>query len=75
VMLIDPGNTDMFKGTVLLAPFLSVTVIEKGKLPLVVGVPEITPFAAVRDNPPGSAPDEIDQWYGVDPPTAATVCE
>ena len=62
VMLIDLADTAKFKGTVLLDPFLSVTVIEKGKLPLAVGVPEIVPFAAVRDNPPGSAPDVIDQW-------------
>ena len=39
----------------------SVTVTTKLKVPLAVGVPEITPVDAARESPAGSAPEETDQ--------------
>ena len=44
---------------VIVAPRLSVTWTAKLNVPAAVGVPEITP--ALRVNPPGSEPVDIDQ--------------
>ena len=38
----------------------SVTVTVKGVVPVVVGVPEITPVAGARVNPAGKLPELID---------------
>lgn len=53
----------------------SVTFAVKPYVPLVVGVPEITPVEGLSESPGGKAPDEIDQVYGVVPPLAARVRE
>ena len=42
-------------------------------VPVPVGVPEIAPVLAVSDSPVGRVPTEMDQLYGVVPPTAASV--
>ena len=52
---------------------LSVTCTVKLDVPAAVGIPLITPVDALMDNPTGSAPDEMDQLYGVAPPVALTV--
>ena len=44
-------------------------------MPLVVGVPEMTPEDDARLNPAGSAPEETDQLYGAVPPDVCRVCE
>ncbi|MEO7651069.1 MAG: hypothetical protein ABIZ80_11425, partial [Bryobacteraceae bacterium] len=49
----------------------SVTVAVKLKLPAVVGVPVMEPFAP-SDNPAGAEPDHV---YGGVPPAAVRVCE
>ena len=38
----------------------SVTFAEKLNVPAVFGVPDITPLEALRDSPPGNAPDKRD---------------
>lgn len=48
----------------------SFTVAVKLNVPLVTGVPEITPEEAVIETPPGNCPDVIDQAYGAVPPVA-----
>jgi hypothetical protein len=50
---------------------VAFTVTEN--LPLVVGVPEITPFA--RLSPDGRLPEVIDQAYGAVPPFACNALE
>ena len=52
---------------VALAAAASVTLTVKLKLPVVLGVPEMTP-PAERPSPGGSAPEARDQVYGGDPP-------
>jgi len=52
---------------------LTITVI--GKLPLVVGVPEIKPVLAARLSPAGRLPEVIDQTKGAVPPVAARAFE
>jgi hypothetical protein len=56
----------------LVAALESLTCTVTKHEPAVVGVPEITP-ALDRDNPPGSAPDAMDQEYGGVPPVALRV--
>ena len=56
---------------VIAAPWLSVTWTAKLNVPAVVGIPEITP--ALRDNPPGNEPVDIDQEYGAVPPEVVKV--
>jgi hypothetical protein len=53
----------------------SVTATVKLAVPLVRGVPLIVPEFASMERPVGSAPDVIDQWYGVVPFEACTVAE
>jgi hypothetical protein len=60
---------------VVVAPILSVNLTVKLKRPSLVGVPEITPVAALRESPRGKAPADIDQVYGAQPPVTASVCE
>lgn len=52
---------------------LTITVI--GKLPLVVGVPEMMPVLAVRLSPGGRLPDVIDHTKGAVPPVAVRAFE
>ena len=57
-------------------PFASVAVIVKLKMPLVVGVPEMTAvvgLAGIKVRPGGSAPLEIVKVYGGVPPLAKIV--
>jgi hypothetical protein len=51
----------------------SETEMPNEKLPLAVGVPEITPEAVARASPAGSCPDARLQVYGAAPPVAARV--
>src|SRR5262249_33881981 len=48
----------------------AVTLMVKLAVPVVVGMPAITPVAAVRVSPAGSAPLAIDQGEGGGPPVA-----
>jgi len=48
----------------------SLTIAPKAKTPLAVGVPEITPVAALRVRPPGRAPEDTDQVKAGVPPLA-----
>jgi len=50
------------------AEFVALTV--KLNVPIVVGVPEITPVASFKLRPAGSARLEIDQVIGVEPVAA-----
>jgi hypothetical protein len=61
----------------LLAEFdcVSMTSTENGKVPVVVGMPEITPVPPFSDRPAGNEPLAIDHVYGVAPPLAASVAE
>jgi hypothetical protein len=52
---------------------LTITVI--GKLPLVVGVPEMMPVLAARLSPLGRLPEVIDQTKGAVPPVAVRAFE
>ncbi len=52
---------------------LSVTVVVKLKVPLPVGVPEMTPVDD-RLRPAGRLPEAIDQVYGEVPPLACRLC-
>jgi hypothetical protein len=52
---------------------LSFTVTPKVKVPVTVGVPEITPLDADRDNPAGSWPELIEEANGAVPPVALTL--
>lgn len=53
----------------------SVTLAVKGKVPVDVGVPEITPVEALRVSPGGKEPALIDHVYGFVPPDAVSVPE
>jgi len=53
------------------AEFVALTV--KLYVPIVVGVPEITPVASFKIRPAGNVRLEIDQVIGVEP-VAASVC-
>jgi hypothetical protein len=54
---------------------VSVTVAVKLDVPLVVGVPEITPVPLARLNPAGRLPEVIAQVYGAAPPLALRAVE
>jgi hypothetical protein len=54
---------------------LSLTVTVKFAVPIVVGVPEMTPVEAARVNPDGRLPDVTDHVYAGVPPAACKVCE
>jgi hypothetical protein len=58
-----------------MVPCASVTVTPKLVLPVLVGVPEITPVEASRLSPAGREPEVIAQEYGVMPPVAWSVAE
>jgi hypothetical protein len=47
----------------------------KLNVPIVVGVPEITPLLLLSVSPVGSEPLAIDHVYGEVPPLAASVAE
>jgi hypothetical protein len=49
----------------------SVTRKVMPKVPVTAGVPLITPVLTFKLRPAGSAPDVMDQVYGVVPPLAA----
>lgn len=51
----------------------SVTSAVNGKLPVTVGVPEITPVVAAKLNPAGRAPELMLQVYGAVPPLSESV--
>jgi hypothetical protein len=53
----------------------SVTVAVKLDVPLVVGVPEITPLLGARLSPAGRLPEVIDHLYGAAPPLALRAVE
>ncbi len=63
------------KALLLVAPAKSVTRAVKLEVPAVVGVPEISPVAALSVNPAGSEPVLLDHVYGGVPPVAVKVCE
>jgi hypothetical protein len=54
---------------------LSRTFAVNLTVPLVVGVPEMTPEGDARLKPAGSAPAVIDQLYGAVPPDVWSICE
>ena len=56
-----------------LAPLASVTCTVKLLVPAVVGVPLISPVDALRPNPAGNVPVDIDHVTGVLPPLDASV--
>jgi hypothetical protein len=58
----------MESGLVATALVLSVTWTVKGKVPVTVGVPLITPVADVRLRPLGRFPADTLQVYGATPP-------
>ena len=62
----------MRSARVELKPFAPVTLAVKSKSPAAVGVPEMLPFA-FKVTPPGRAPADTAQAYGVTPPVAARV--
>jgi hypothetical protein len=66
------GPTAIENGWVASAPAASVTLTVKVKLPLTVGIPEMTP-AVLIPSPVGMAPEVIDQAKGVVPPIVPTV--
>ena len=51
----------------------SVTLIVKVLIPVVTGVPEMTPVAALRLRPVGSEPVLTEKVYGCTPPLTAMV--
>ena len=58
---------------VAVAELASVTCTVKVDVPLVVGVPDMTPVEGFRAKPAGRVPEETDQVYGDEPPTAVRV--
>jgi hypothetical protein len=64
-IVIDSGTDLVWAGLLL-----SVTVAVKANVPLAVGVPEITPFPAVRVRPAGRLPLVTDHVYAGVPPVA-----
>ena len=67
--------TAMLKAFVPVLFAASVTCTVNDTVPVVVGVPEITPVDATRLNPAGNEPELIDQVYGAVPPLACKVVE
>lgn len=70
VIVIDNGTDFVCAGLLL-----SVTVAVNPKVPLAVGIPEITPAPAARVKPAGRVPLVIDHPYAGVPPAACNVCE
>ena len=58
---------------VAIVPFESVTFTVKLNVPMVVGVPEISPVAAFKVSPGGNEPFVIEKVYGGTPPIATAV--
>ena len=65
--------TVIWSGVVLHEPVASQTWIEKSKVPVVVGVPEIAPVDLFRLNPSGNTPDTTAHVYGPVPPLTVKV--
>ncbi len=63
----------MLSGAVALCPGRRATWTVKLEVPVVVGVPEITPVPAARVSPAGNVPLATDQVYGGVPPVAVRV--
>jgi hypothetical protein len=61
---------DMLPVAVCCVELESLTITVIGKLPLVVGVPEMMPVLAARLSPAGRLPEVIDQTKGAVPPVA-----
>lgn len=57
----DPTTIEPVVETVCAGFAESATAIVKLNVPLVVGVPDITPLEAAIERPTGSCPDTIDQ--------------
>jgi hypothetical protein len=72
-MLADAELTVMLSGAVALSQAADATWTVKLEVPVVVGVPEITPVAGARVSPAGNVPLAIDQEYGGVPPVAVRV--
>lgn len=53
--------------------FASFAWTVNDEVPVVVGVPDITPVELLNDNPAGKLPDAMDHVYGALPPVAVTV--
>ena len=67
-MIIGTAVTTTLRAFVLFpAEFVALT--EKLKVPIAVGVPEITPVVSLKLKPVGSLPLDIDQVIGVVPAT------
>ena len=60
--------TDTDSGWVAVPPMASVATTVKVEVPLVVGVPAISPVLGLMLRPSGSDPPVTDQVYGVVPP-------
>jgi hypothetical protein len=69
-IVIDRGTDFVWAGLLV-----SVTVAVKAKVPLAVGVPEMTPLPTARVKPVGRLPLVIDHVYAGVPPVACSVCE
>jgi hypothetical protein len=75
-MVGSAGATiEMLSAFVPVLFFESLTCTVNEEFPPTVGVPEITPDAAVRLKPAGSTPAVMLHVYGVVPPVAASVVE
>src|SRR3990172_5132546 len=61
------------KSLAVIAALASLTCTVKVDVPVVVGVPDMTPVEGSRAKPAGRVPDETDQVYGIFPPTAVRV--
>ena len=61
------------RDAVAVEPTSSVTLIVNEEVPVVVGMPEITPVFPVRYNPDGKLPEAMLQAYGGLPAAAARV--
>ena len=73
VTIASGSATRIVPATVASAPSAPVTRMTKLRLPVDVGVPEITPVAASSESPVGSPPEARLQAYGDVPPAAARV--
>ena len=58
---------------VTIVPLLSLTMILNFEVPVLVGLPLMTPVEPASESPAGSLPEEMDQVYGVAPPEVAKV--
>jgi hypothetical protein len=75
VLVADDADTVIVSVPWALAPSASVTATPKLVLPVLVGVPEITPVEASRLSPAGREPEVTAQEYGATPPVAWSVAE